>query len=282
NMVGEASNAMSQDPWLLVPTGAALIATVMAFGVVGDAVRDSAMSRGATAPPLFPKRPRHQVADEAPQHPGNGVVPVLSVQGLTVTIGGTTVVQNVSCDGPPGKAIGIVGESGCGKSITARAILGLLPAGGTVTAGQVVFDGTDLTALSDKELNRVRGPGIAFISQDPSSSLDPTFTIGSQLREVIRRDHPRARPEAQGEGQAPLPPPVAAGGPGGGPASPGARSVARPRRRPSPQAGRTVRRHGPARLHRHGPCRQTEAPHRRRADNGPGRDRTGGDPRTAA
>jgi oligopeptide/dipeptide ABC transporter ATP-binding protein len=201
NMVGEASNAMSQDPWLLVPTGAALMVTVMAFGLIGDAVRDSAMSRGATAPPLFPKRPRHHVADEASQQPGNGVVPVLSVQGLTVTIGGTTVVQDVSFDVPPGKAIGIVGESGCGKSITARAILGLLPAGSTVTAGQVVFDGTDLTALSDKELNRVRGPGIAFISQDPASSLDPTFTIGSQLREVIRRHHPHSRREAQAEAQ---------------------------------------------------------------------------------
>ena len=201
NMVGEASNAMSQDPWLLVPTGVALIATVMAFGLVGDAVRDSTMSRGAMAPPLFPKRPRQRVAGSGAQQPGNGVVPVLSVRGLTVAIGGTTVVHDVTFDVPPGKAIGIVGESGCGKSITARAILGLLPAGGTVTAGHVVFDGSDLTALSDKELNRVRGPGIAFISQDPANSLDPTFTVGSQLREVIRRHHPQSRRDAQAEAQ---------------------------------------------------------------------------------
>jgi peptide/nickel transport system permease protein len=159
------------------------------------------MSRGTTAPPLFPKRPRRKIANGVPQQPGNGVVPVLSVQGLTVTIGGTTVVQDVSFDVPPGKAIGIVGESGCGKSITARAILGLLPAGSAVTAGHIIFDGTDLTALSDKELNRVRGPGIAFISQDPANSLDPTFTVGSQLREVIRRHHPQSRREAQAEAQ---------------------------------------------------------------------------------
>jgi peptide/nickel transport system permease protein len=97
--------------------------------------------------------------------------------------------------------VGIVGESGCGKSITAKAILGLLPAGGAVTAGAAVFAGEDLTALGERDLSRVRGAGIAFISQDPVNSLDPTFTIGSQLREVIRRHHPQSRQSAQTEAE---------------------------------------------------------------------------------
>ncbi len=201
NMVGEASSAMSQDPWLLVPTGGALMLTVMAFGLVGDAVRDATMGRGASTVSLLPHRPRRRRTDEPVEPPGTGAVPALSVRGLTVTLGGTTVVRDVTFDVAAGEAVGIVGESGCGKSITARAVLGLLPAGGAVTAGNVVFDGRDLTVLSEKERGRVRGAGIAFISQDPASSLDPTFTVGSQLREVIRRHHPQSRRQAQSEAE---------------------------------------------------------------------------------
>jgi peptide/nickel transport system permease protein len=201
NMVGEASNAMSQDPWLLIPTGGALMLTVMALGLVGDAVRDATMGRGASPGSLLPHRPRRRRTDDPVAPPETGAAPTLLVRGLTVTLGGTTVVQDVTFDVAPGEAVGIVGESGCGKSITALAVLGLLPAGGAITAGSVIFDGRDLAALSEKELNRVRGAEIAFISQDPASSLDPTFTIGSQLREVIRRHHPQPRRRAQLEAE---------------------------------------------------------------------------------
>jgi peptide/nickel transport system permease protein len=201
NMVGEASNAMSQDPWLLIPTGGALMLTVMALGLVGDAVRDATMGRGVSTASLLPHRPRRRHTDDPMAPPETGAAPTLSVRGLTVTLGGTTVVRNVTFDVALGEAVGIVGESGCGKSITALALLGLLPAGGAITTGSVIFDGRDLAALSEKELNRVRGAEIAFISQDPASSLDPTFTIGSQLREVIRRHHPQTRRQAQLEAQ---------------------------------------------------------------------------------
>jgi oligopeptide/dipeptide ABC transporter ATP-binding protein len=201
NMVGEASTAMSQDPWLLVPTGGALMLTVMAFGLVGDAVRDMTMERGASTASLVPHRPHRRRPDKPVEPPVAGAAPALSVRGLTVTIGGTAVVRDVTFEVRAGEAVGIVGESGCGKSITARAVLGLLPAGGAVTAGSVVFDGTDLTVLGEKELNRVRGTGVAFISQDPASSLDPTFTIGSQLREIIRRHRPQSRRQAQSEAE---------------------------------------------------------------------------------
>jgi peptide/nickel transport system permease protein len=200
NMVGEASNAMSRDPWLLVPTGGALMLTVMAFGLVGDAVRDATMGRGGSTA-LLPQRLRRRHADESVEPPATAAPPVLSVRGLTVTLGGATVVRDVTFDVAAGEAVGIVGESGCGKTVTARALLGVLPVGGVVTAGSVVFDGRDLAALGEKQLNRVRGAGIAFISQDPASSLDPTFTIGSQLREVIRRHHPQPRRKAQSEAE---------------------------------------------------------------------------------
>jgi peptide/nickel transport system permease protein len=201
NMVAEASNAMSQAPWLLVPTGGALMLTVMAFGLVGDAVRDATMGRALAATPLPRHRPRRPITDESTAPPPTGAAPALAVRGLTVALGGVTVLSDVSFDVAAGEAVGIVGESGCGKSITAKAVLGLLPRGGAITAGSVVFDGRELTALGENELNRVRGAGIAFVSQDPANSLDPTFTVGSQLREVIRSHHPQTRRQADAEAE---------------------------------------------------------------------------------
>jgi peptide/nickel transport system permease protein len=158
----------------------------------------------ASAVPLHPATGRR-----GPERPevarSDGGAPALSVSGLTVTLhrahDAVTVLRDVGFDVAPGEAVGIVGESGCGKTITARAVLGLLPAGGTVAAGSIVFGGRDLTALSERELERVRGAGIALVSQDPANSLDPTFTVGSQLREVIRRHHPQSRGQAKVEAE---------------------------------------------------------------------------------
>jgi peptide/nickel transport system permease protein len=123
------------------------------------------------------------------------------VRGLTVafTTGSRDipVVQDVSFDLEPGEALGLVGESGCGKTVTARSLLGLLPAGGHVTAGSALFGGLDLAAASEREFARVRGKMIALISQDPMSGLDPSFRVGSQLAEVIRRHSPLTRGQAR-------------------------------------------------------------------------------------
>jgi peptide/nickel transport system permease protein len=208
NMVAEASNAMSSSPWLLVPTGGALMLTVMAFGLVGDAARDSVTGR-SSAPRLRNSRNKtstpkmvsndSEVADEVALTTSGAEPPTLSVRNLAVALPGpVTILRGVTFDLGPGEAVGIVGESGCGKSITAKAILGLLPAGGAVTAGSARFDGADLTSLNQRALTRIRGAGIGLISQDPVNSLDPTFTVGSQLREVIRRHRPQSRRHATG------------------------------------------------------------------------------------
>jgi peptide/nickel transport system permease protein len=136
---------------------------------------------------------------------------MLSVRGLTVSFGDQVVVRDVGFDLSPGEALGIVGESGCGKSVTVRSLLGLLPAGGRVTAGSALFAGRDLAAASERDFGRVRGSMIGLVSQEPASGLDPSFRVGSQLTEVIRchtalsRGQARAR-AAELLGQVNLPP----------------------------------------------------------------------------
>src|SRR5689334_4420849 len=95
-------------------------------------------------------------------------------------------VDGVTFSIDKGEILGLVGESGSGKTMTGMSIMRLLPHGGSVTAGSIKFDGVELTALDAAGLRRLRGNDIALISQDPMTSLNPTRTIGSQLREAYR------------------------------------------------------------------------------------------------
>ncbi len=100
--------------------------------------------------------------------------------------GEARAVDGVSLQIEAGKTLGIVGESGCGKTMTALSILRLLPPGGRVLAGEIRFDGTNLLALSEAEMRKVRGNEIAMIFQEPMSSLNPVFTVGNQIIEAVR------------------------------------------------------------------------------------------------
>jgi peptide/nickel transport system permease protein len=199
NMVGEASTVISGDPWLLVPTGGVLALTVMALGLVGDAVRD--VTTGGHLESPRPRRAHPAAAPvsrpPAPQPAGS----LLSVRGLTIAFtagdGDITVVRDVSFDLAPGEALGIVGESGCGKTVTARSLLGLLPGGGHIAAGSALFGGLNLAAARERDFGRVRGKTIALVSQDPMNGLDPSFQLGSQLTEVIRRHNSMTRGQAR-------------------------------------------------------------------------------------
>ncbi len=112
--------------------------------------------------------------------------PLLRLRDFSVSVqGGVPIVRGVELSVARGEAIGIVGESGCGKSITWLAALRLLGHGAT-TGGAVLLEGRDLTGFSERELARVRGGRIALIFQDPSSALNPVQRIGTQLAEVLR------------------------------------------------------------------------------------------------
>lgn len=116
--------------------------------------------------------------------------PTLAVRGLTTDIktsrGLLRAVDGVSYEVYPGETLGVVGESGSGKSITVLSLLGLLPRGATVTAGQALLKGRDLIAMPKRELRRVRGRQAAMVFQDPMTSLNPVLTVGYQLAEAIR------------------------------------------------------------------------------------------------
>ena len=96
-------------------------------------------------------------------------------------------VRGISFDLEPGETMGIVGESGCGKSVSSLAMLGILPKTGRITGGQVMFGGRDLVGLRDAQLRAVRGKEIAMIFQDPMTSLNPVLTIGRQITEVLTK-----------------------------------------------------------------------------------------------
>lgn len=115
---------------------------------------------------------------------------LLEVKGLTTAFTGdygkTVSVDHVSFHVDEGEVVCIVGESGCGKSVTSLSIMGLLGRGGAVIDGSVLFDGKELLSMTEKELDQVRGNQLTMIFQDPLTSLNPVFTIGSQMMESIR------------------------------------------------------------------------------------------------
>ena len=116
--------------------------------------------------------------------------PVLQISDLSTHIQLTKsvvhAVGNVDLTVEPGEALGLVGESGCGKSMTGLSIMGLLPPGGKIVSGSIKLDGRELAGLSEPELRTIRGNDVAMIFQDPLTSLDPTKTIGYQVAEPVR------------------------------------------------------------------------------------------------
>jgi len=105
-------------------------------------------------------------------------------------------VDGVSFSVGAGETVGLVGESGCGKTMTGMSIMRLLPSGGHIAGGSIVFDGKDLTALPERSMQAIRGNDIGMVFQDPMTSLNPTMTIGSQIAEPLRIHRHLHRPAA--------------------------------------------------------------------------------------
>ncbi|WP_433228097.1 dipeptide/oligopeptide/nickel ABC transporter permease/ATP-binding protein [Micromonospora sp. CA-248260] len=214
-MIDEARMVIVRHPWALVPPGLAVALTVLSFVLLGDAARDGATAAWATtklarrrrrsgrrgthptgsAPPHpVGSAPAHPVEPPPAGRPGHADT-LLSVRRLSVQLPGgpgrgartgTTVVSDVDLDVGPGEIVGLVGESGCGKTVTALSILGLPPGDGQLT-GSCHFAGLDLVRAGDRQWRTVRGRRIGYVAQDPMVSLDPTLRVGVQLAEAVRR-----------------------------------------------------------------------------------------------
>lgn len=211
-MIYDATQYLNTDPWMLVPVGLVLVFTIMAVNLVGSAIRDGlphaqrqrlltiwrTPSRSAhnNAGPVDSKAKRvppapvaEQSADIAPSLT-MGEQPLLQTKDLTISFpldsGWHPVVERVSLSVASGTTLALVGESGCGKTMTGLALLGLVPPPGRVTGGEVFLDGTELTGLPEPSWQKLRGRKIALISQEPMVALDPCFTVGSQLGEALR------------------------------------------------------------------------------------------------
>ncbi|WP_034271411.1 dipeptide/oligopeptide/nickel ABC transporter permease/ATP-binding protein [Haloechinothrix halophila] len=212
-MIGDASQQVYNAPWLMVPTGVVLALTVVAANALADAIAGQVAGerpvarrrrRKATRGGAEAREGETFAADTVPadQVPADTVpadrAPVLDVRDLTVAVDdGPATVTDVSFSLRAGRVLGLVGESGCGKTMTARALIGLLPDGVAVSGGSIGWQGRDLAALPEDGLRAIRGREIAMISQEPMVALDPMFSVAYQLTVPIRRFRGVGRGEAR-------------------------------------------------------------------------------------
>lgn len=198
NMITEASTVIDRQPWLLVPPGLTLALATIALGLLGDSLRDANADRTRLPRPRPAPREHPAVAPSVAQPPDQTAT--LSLRNLQVRLpmagGLTTVIEQIDLDIAKGETVGLVGESGCGKSITSSAIVGLLPAN-AATSGVISFGGVDLNALGANARKSYRGSRIGLISQESIASLDPMFPAGSQVAELVRRHHGGSRRNAR-------------------------------------------------------------------------------------
>ena len=180
--------------WQLFVPGTAIAITIFAFNVLGDGLRDvlgvgrskkarRSERRGLTTV----RRPTSSAIAGEAVDPGA----LLSIDGLSVEFAGehgtSRVVDQVSLSIRPGETVGLVGESGSGKTVTSLSVMRLVPSPpGNIVAGSIRFDGRDLLDCSFRDMRALRGTAISMIFQDPMTSLDPAFTVGSQLVEAQR------------------------------------------------------------------------------------------------
>ena len=209
-------------PWLMIPAVPVIIA-VLAFNFLGDGVRDAAdpYSQHASTRRKGRERGRRlsaragtsgpEAAAPAQQPAGvRPILPILQVRDLhthfPVDEGTVVAVDGASFDVPAGKTLGIVGESGCGKSVTARSVLRILDRPGEIVAGQILFrraagnghaEILDLAALETDgdQMRAIRGGEIALVFQEPMASFSPVHTVNAQLLEAIRLHRPDAGKE---------------------------------------------------------------------------------------
>ena len=195
-LISDAQTAVLTRPWLFYSPGFLIILIVLSVNYVGEGLRDAFNPRAAPTNPLVIRR-RARTAAAALPLTGDALV---GLTGFTVRFPGVEdpAVDDIDLTIARGEVLALVGESGSGKSLTSLAIAGLLPTG-AIQSGRVAFDGRDMGGLGFEQWRHYRGRRIATILQDPSTSLNPVITIGSQFHEsfCLAGQVPRAESRAR-------------------------------------------------------------------------------------
>src|SRR6056297_1498853 len=199
SMLGEARSAMISHPHTSIVPGVMIFLIVMSINLLGDGVRDALDPRlrsGALS------RPRATTLVDRKDKAPASTDDLLAIRDLETQFRvGKRVyraVGGVSLAVKPGECLGVIGESGSGKSVTALSVMGLVASPpGVITGGAVRFQGEDLIGAPYETLRRKRGDRVAYIFQDPLSTLHPLYRVGDQLTEAIRSHHRVSRAEAR-------------------------------------------------------------------------------------
>lgn len=205
SMLGEGRNALISHPHTSIIPGLMIFAIVIGVNLLGDGIRDALDPRlrsGALTRPL-PATLVDRTQAPAPG-PRDTADPLLSLDDLRVEfrLGRRTLkaVNGVSLDIAPGECLGLIGESGSGKSVTALSVMGLVASPpGVIAGGALRFQGQDLLAMKPEALRRLRGDKVAYIFQDPLATLHPLYRIGEQIAEAIRVHHPVTHADAMAQ-----------------------------------------------------------------------------------
>jgi peptide/nickel transport system permease protein len=200
SMLGEARSALITNPHTSVVPGVMILIIVMAVNLLGDGVRDAldprlrsgALTRPMAATQVRRKGPVPEASDDA----------LLALRGLETQFHVKSrvyrAVGGVDLQVRPGECLGIIGESGSGKSVTALSIMGLVASPpGVITGGAVHYKGRDLIGAPYRDLRRLRGNEVAYIFQDPLATLHPLYSVGDQLAEAITCHHNVGKAEAR-------------------------------------------------------------------------------------
>nr|WP_277344634.1 dipeptide/oligopeptide/nickel ABC transporter permease/ATP-binding protein [Cellulomonas sp. IC4_254] len=221
-MLGLAAEHQADHPFMALPPGIAIVVTVLAFNVLGDGLNDALSGRRPTRrrraarsaarpqraggiPPASAAVAEQHPRAERPVAAAQTVRPepaALELRDVTVVADrptGETVplVADVALTVARGEVLGLLGESGSGKSMLAKAALGLLPAGVRLGSGSVLLHGRDIAGCSDRELREVRGRSLGVVFQNPQANLSPVHTVGRQLAEPLRAHLGMSRVQAR-------------------------------------------------------------------------------------